>query len=395
MTSAADSRYRARGVSAGKEDVHQAIAHMEQGLYPGAFCKILPDIMGGDSDQCLVLHADGAGTKSSLAYIAWQERGDLSVWRGIAQDSLIMNIDDCACVGAMGPFIISNTIGRNAKRIPGSIIAEIIAGYQDVCALLENEGIPCHIAGGETADVGDLVRTIIVDSTVACRMPRQQVIDAARMRAGDSIIGFASHGCARWEDHDNSGIGSNGLTGARHELLHKDYAHKYPESYAPEIDPSFVYSGPFHLDDPLPESMGMTIGDALLSPTRTFAPLIAQMLKRIGHEDIHGLIHCSGGALTKIGKFGSGNRYILDALPEIPPLFRAIQATADIAWREMLSVYNCGIRLKAVVPPDQVDACLQVARDCAIPAQVIGRVEDNSGPGNHVEIHSPHGTFTY
>lgn len=368
---------------------------MEQGLYPGAFCKILPDIMGGDDEQCLVLHADGAGTKSSLAYIAWRERDDLSIWRGIAQDSLIMNIDDCACVGALGPFVISNTIGRNAKRIPGSVIAEIIAGYQDVCKLLEDEGIPCHIAGGETADVGDLVRTIIVDSTVACRIPRAQVIDAARMSAGDVIVGFASHGRARWESADNSGIGSNGLTGARHELLHNDYAKKYPESFAPEIDPAFVYNGPFHLEDPLPGAAGSTVGDALLSPTRTFAPLIAQLIASIGHEDLHGLIHCSGGALTKIGKFGSGKRYVKDALPEVPPLFNAIQATADIAWREMFAVYNCGIRLEAVVPPRQVDACLQAAAACGIPAQVIGHVEDSPQAGNQVEIHSPHGTFSY
>ncbi|TVR47303.1 MAG: phosphoribosylformylglycinamidine cyclo-ligase [Planctomycetota bacterium] len=395
MTTPADARYRARGVSSAKEDVHQAIAHLDAGLFPGAFCKVLPDLLSGDPESCLVLHADGAGTKSSLAYLAWRESGDVGVWKGIAQDSLVMNLDDCACAGAIGPYLVSNTIGRNAKRIPGEVIAAIIAGYGEVCASLEAEGITCHLAGGETADVGDLVRTVIVDSTIACRLPRREVIDASRMAAGDVIIGFSSTGRARWEGVDNAGIGSNGLTGARHELLAKHYAQSYPESHAPEIDPDFVYSGPYRLQDPLPDS-SMSIGQALLSPTRTYVPLIRDLIDALGVERIHGLIHASGGAHAKIGKFGHGKRYILDALPPPPPLFRAIQAAAQVDWREMYTVYNCGVRLLAVVPEACAQACLDAAKAAQIDSWVVGRVEDaTAGAANSVHLQTAFGDFSY
>ena len=394
MNQPADARYRARGVSSAKEDVHDAIANLDQGLYPGAFCKLLPDLLSGDDEQCLVLHADGAGTKSSLAYLAWSEQDDLSVWHGIAQDSLVMNIDDCACVGAIGPYMISNTIGRNAKRIPGKVIAAIIDGYTKVCDSLHQEGITCHLAGGETADVGDLVRTVIVDSTIACRMPRNQVIDARRIAHGDVVIGLSSTGRARWEDEDNAGIGSNGLTGARHELLARYYGEVYPESHAPERDTTFVYSGPHNLEDPLPGSE-MTIGKALLSPTRTYVPFIRDLIEAIGSEDIHALIHCSGGAHTKIGKFGKNKRYVIDGLPTPPPLFKAIQEAAAVNWREMYMVYNCGVRLEVVVPAERAEAVLKVAKDCQIDAWQVGHVEDHDGPQNVVEISSELGSFTY
>lgn len=395
MNQPADARYRARGVSSAKEDVHDAIAHLDQGLFPGAFCKILPDLLSADPEQCLVLHADGAGTKSSLAYLAWRENDDLAVWRGIAQDSLVMNLDDCACVGAVGPFVVSNTIGRNAKRIPGTVIAAIIKGYADICASLEQEGITCHLAGGETADVGDLVRTVIVDSTIACRLPRKDVIDASRIVHGDVVIGLSSTGRARWEQHDNAGIGSNGLTGARHELLSKHYAQNYPESHAPEIDPDFVYSGPFRLNDPLVGS-SHTIGSALLSPTRTYVPFIRDLIGELGSAEIHGLIHCSGGAHAKIGKFGQHKRYVIDHLPQPPALFQAIAQTANVSWREMYMVYNCGVRLEVVVPPSMAERVLQTAQRCAIDAWVVGHVEDAApGESNSVHLHTPFGDFVY
>lgn len=396
---APDQRYQARGASAGKAEVHAAIEHLDRGLFPGAFCTVLPDHLTGDPSACLVMHADGAGTKSSLAYLAWREGYGEAVWEGIAQDALVMNLDDCACVGALGPYVVSNTIGRNAKRIPGAVVAAVVRGYQRVAQTLEREGIAVHLAGGETADVGDLVRTAIVDSTVVCRLPRASVIDAERMTPGDIIVGFASTGRARWEDRENSGIGSNGLTGARHELLGPEYRSRYPETYAPETGEDLVYSGSLQLRSPVP-GMGMDTGTALLSPTRTYVPLIRALLGAVDPQLVHGLIHCSGGGQTKIRRFGAlgaarGNRYRKDHLFPTPPLFAAIQRAADVPWQEMYAVYNMGHRLEAIVAPAAVEPCLAVARACGIPAQVVGQVEAREDAGNEVVVHSPHGTFTY
>ncbi len=394
-----DDRYRSRGVSAGKGEVHAAIARQDGGLYPGAFCKIVADELTGDAAHCLVMHADGAGSKSALAYLQWMESQDAEVWRGIAQDSLVMNLDDCGCVGALGPYLISNTIGRNAKRIPGTVIAGIVEGYQRTCDLLTRHGIPCRMTGGETADLGDLVRTLVVDSTVVARLRRDQVVDAARIAPGDVIVGFSSTGRAAWEEIDNSGMGSNGLTSARHELLGGDYRARYPETYAPEIDPSLVYCGRFRLSDPLPGST-FTAGQALLSPTRTYLPLIRRLIDGVPHADLHGLIHCSGGGQSKIVKFGAagaarGLRYVKDALFPVPPLFAALKDATGQSWAEMHSVYNMGHRLEAIVPEGRAQACIDAARDCRIEARVVGRVEPSDTAGNEVVVRTAHGEFTY
>ncbi len=395
-----DSRYRARGVSAGKADVHAAIAKQDAGLFPGAFCKLMPDLLGGDARQCLVMHADGAGTKSSIAYLAWREGFPPELWAGLAQDSLVMNLDDCACVGSLGPYLVSNTIGRNALRIPGEVIGAIVDGYQRVCDQLGRYGISCHLAGGETADLGDLVRTIDISSTVIARVPRERVIDAGRMAPGDVIVGFSSTGQAAWESAPNSGIGANGLTSARHDLLGHDYRARFPETYAPEIDPALVYNGPFKLNDALPGDPTFTIASALLSPTRTYLPLIKRLLENVPLIDLHGLIHCSGGGQSKIVKFGgrgrrNGLRFVKDALFAVPPLFAALQEATSMSWAEMHSVYNMGHRLEAVVPPNVVDHCLAAARDCHIDAQVVGRIESRDVPGNEVVIKTRHGEFKY
>jgi phosphoribosylformylglycinamidine cyclo-ligase len=403
MTTGPDQRYQARGVSAAKSEVHAAIEGQDPGLFPGAFCKIIPDHLSLDPLHCLVMHADGAGTKASLAYLAWMEGFGEGVWEGIAQDSLVMNLDDCGCVGALGPFLISNTIGRNAKRIPGWIIAAIVRGYQRMCDVLQSQGIPCVMTGGETADVGDLVRTIIVDSTVVCRLARAQVVDAARMAPGDVIVGFSSTGRARWETTDQSGIGSNGLTSARHELLDHRYATRYPESFAPEIPADLAYSGSLTLQSPLPgvgSAQGIPAALALLSPTRTYLPLIRQLVGRIPRSQLHGLIHCSGGGQAKIVKFGApgsplGNRYVKDQLFPVPPLFAAIQAQAGISWQEMYTVYNLGHRLEAVMAPEAATLAIALSQDCGISAQVVGRVERSETPGNEVVVTSDHGTFRY
>jgi phosphoribosylformylglycinamidine cyclo-ligase len=402
-----DLRYQSRGVSAGKQEVHDAITRQDAGLFPGAFCKIVPDDLTGDPETCLVMHADGAGTKASLAYLATREAAQdhggsptlAQIWAGIAQDSLVMNLDDIACVGSLGPFLISNTIGRNAKLIPGEVIAAIVNGYQAVCDQLGRFHIPCRMTGGETADVGDLVRTIIVDSTVVVRLRRDRVIDAGRMAPGDVIVGFSSTGQAAWETSPNSGMGSNGLTSARHDLLGGDYRTRYPETYAPEVRSALVYCGPHKLSDPLPGDT-VTVGQALLSPTRTYLPLIKRLLETLPRMDLHGLIHCSGGGQSKIVKFGglgrkNGNRYVKDNCFPVPPLFAAIQKATGMGWAEMYSVYNMGHRLEAVVPPHAVDQCLAAARDCHIDAQVVGRVESRDEPGNEVVVKSPHGTFQY
>ncbi len=399
-TSGADATYQARGASAGKAEVHAAIAGQDPGVFPGAFCKLVADELTGDPAYCLAVHADGAGTKSALAYLAWREGADASVWAGIAQDSLVMNLDDLACVGATGPFLISNTIGRNAKRIPGAVIAAIVAGYQAVCDRLAGQGIACRMTGGETADVGDLVRTVIVDSTVVCRLPRRQVIDAARIAPGDAIVGFSSTGQAAWEDAPNAGMGSNGLTSARHDGLGGDYRERYPETYAPEIDPRLVYCGRHRLGDPLPGDPRFTVGSALLSPTRTYLPLVARLRTAVPEGALHALIHCSGGGQAKIGKFGRpgaarGLRYVKDELFPVPPLFAMLQAATGRGWGEMYTVFNMGHRLEAVVPPAQVDACLAEAAACAIEARVVGRVEERDQPGNEVVVRSPWGEFRY
>jgi phosphoribosylformylglycinamidine cyclo-ligase len=391
-----DARYQARGVSAGKGEVHQAISAQDAGLFPGAFCKIVPDHLTGSAEHCLLMHADGAGTKSSLAYLHWKVTGDASVWPGIAQDSLVMNLDDCACVGAMGPFLISNTIGRNAKRIPGEVIRGIVEGYQRLCDTLSDLGIPCVMTGGETADVGDLVRTIIADSTVTARLPRADVIDAANMVPGDVIVGFSSTGQATWETVPNAGMGSNGLTSARHELLGSDYRSRFTETYAPEIDPTLVYCGQFAVSDPLPGDPRFTVGKAILSPTRTYVPLIKRLLDTMPRSDVHGLIHCSGGGQSKIVKFGApGNRYVKDRLFAVPPLFAALKEHTGQSWAEMHSVYNMGHRLEAVLPQRRVDDALAVAKACGIDAQVVGRVESTGTPQRDVVITTAHGTFTY
>ncbi|MBA3710785.1 MAG: phosphoribosylformylglycinamidine cyclo-ligase [Planctomycetes bacterium] len=394
-----DERYLARGVSASKAEVHAAIARQDPGLFPGAFCKVVEDALTGQADHCLIIHADGAGTKSSLAYLAWMEGLGDQVWSGIAQDSLAMNLDDCACVGALGPYLVSNTIGRNAKRIPGKVIAGIVDGYQRMCDLLSDHGIDCRMTGGETADVGDLVRTVIVDSTVTTRLRRADVIDAGRMAPGDVIVGFSSTGQASWEDRPNSGIGSNGLTGARHELLGAGYRTRYPESYAPEVDPALVYCGALSLHDPLPGDV-VSVGAALLSPTRTYLPLVKRLLAEVPRADLHGLIHCSGGGQSKIVKFGAhgrphGNRYVKDALFPVPPLFQAIKDASRQEWAGMYGVYNMGHRLEAIVPGDRAQACIAVASACRIEARVVGRVEDRGAPGNEVVVRTAHGEFRY
>ena len=391
-----DARYQARGVSAGKAEVHAAIDSHDQGLFPGAFCKVVPDHLTGSAEHCLVVHADGAGTKSSLGYLVWKETGDESVWPGIAQDSLVMNLDDCACIGATGPFLISNTIGRNAKRIPGSVIAGIVNGYQRLSDRLTALGIPCVMTGGETADVGDLVRTLIVDSTIAVRVRRDEIIDAGRMTPGDVIVGFSSTGQAAWEDTVNHGMGSNGLTSARHELLGADYRTRYPETFAPEIDPSLVYCGKFRVQDPLPGAPGVSVGQAILSPTRTYVPLIRDLLTRVGRADLHGLIHCSGGGQSKIVKFGQpGNRYVKDAPFPVPPLFAALKEGTGNSWAEMYSVFNMGWRLEAIVPAHAVDACLQAAAAARIEARVVGRVERNADDTRTVQVTTPDGVAEY
>lgn len=391
-----DTRYRKRGASASKSEVHAAITRQHPGLFPGAFCKIVADELTGSSDHCVLVHADGAGTKSALAYLAWKETGELKLWRGIAQDSLVMNLDDCACVGAMGPYLVSNTIGRNAKLIPGEVIAEIVAGYQGVCDLLEKEGVLCRMTGGETADVGDVVRTVIVDSTITTRMKRSQVIDAARMIPGDVLVGFSSTGQAAWEDRPNAGIGSNGLTGARHDLLGGDYRQRFPETFAPEIEPGLVYCGPHLVSELLPGDPNFTVGAALLSPTRTYLPLIRRLLLELPPEALHGLIHCSGGGQAKIVKFGMpGNRYVKDTPFPVPPLFAAIQAGTKLSWAEMYGVYNMGWRLEAAVPAKQAVICIDVAKACGITAQIVGRIESTGTKEREVVVKTPGGDATY
>lgn len=385
-------RYGLRGVSASKEDVHNAIKNIDKGIYPKAFCKIIPDILGGDLDYCNIMHADGAGTKSSLAYMYWKETGDLSVWKGIAQDALIMNIDDLLCVGATTDILVSSTIGRNKNLIPGEVISTIINGTNELCEELTQLGVSVYPTGGETADVGDLVRTIIVDSTVACRMKRADVIDNANIQAGDVIVGLSSSGQATYEDEYNGGTGSNGLTSARHDLFANYLADKYPESYDSAIPKDLVYSGKLKLTEMIDE-LGVDAGKLLLSPTRTYAPVIATILKDLKAE-IHGMIHCSGGAQTKVLHFLGDNLHVVkDNMFPIPPLFKLIQEQSQTDWSEMYKVFNMGHRMEIYLPEQFANQVIELSKSFNIDAQIVGRVEEATTKG--LTIESEFGRFNY
>ena len=388
---ASSQRYDLRGVSAAKEDVHAAIKNVDKGIFPKAFCKIIPDILGGDPEWCNIMHADGAGTKSSLAYLYWRETGDLSVWKGIAQDALVMNIDDLLCVGATEGILVSSTIGRNKMLIPGEVIAAIINGTEELLADLRAQGIGIYSTGGETADVGDLVRTIIVDSTVTCRMKRADVINNANIAAGDVIVGLASSGQATYEDGYNGGMGSNGLTSARHDVFAHYLAEKYPESFDAAVPDDLVYSGSKHLTDTV-EGSPIDAGKLVLSPTRTYAPVVKKILDEMRPE-IHGMVHCSGGALTKVMHFVEGKHIIKDNLLPIPPLFRLIAEQSGTDPAEMYKVFNMGMRLEIYVAPHHAERIISIAKSFGIDAQVIGRVED--APANRLTIQSELGTFEY
>jgi phosphoribosylformylglycinamidine cyclo-ligase len=383
-------RYSQRGVSASKEDVHKAIVQLDKGLYPDAFCKIIPDIFSGSEDHCLIMHADGAGTKSSLAYVYWRETGDISVWRGIARDALVMNTDDLICAGATNNFLVSSTIGRNKLKIPGEIISEIIAGTVEFLEMLGKYGIRSLFAGGETADVGDLVRTIIVDSTVSCRMKRSDVIEN-RIRAGDVIVGLASSGKAIYEAEYNSGIGSNGLTSARHDVFSKILSVKYPESYDSNIDEALIYCGNVSLTDKI-VSTGLTAGKLVLSPTRTYAPVIKRVLNE-HRQMIHGMIHCSGGGQTKVLNFIKEAHVTKDNLFPLPPVFELIHSQSDTPWKEMYQVFNMGHRFELYVDPAAANDIISISRDFDIDARIIGKVE--SSEKNQLTIRSEYGEFQY
>ena len=386
-----NERYMLRGVSASKEDVHNAIKNIDKGLYPKAFCKIIPDILGGDPEYCNIMHADGAGTKSSLAYAYWKETGDLSVWKGIAQDALIMNIDDLLCVGAVDNILVSSTIGRNKNLVPGSVISAIINGTDELLAELREMGVGAYATGGETADVGDLVRTIIVDSTVTCRMKRSDVIDNANIRPGDVIVGLSSSGQATYEKEYNGGMGSNGLTSARHDVFGKDIARKYPETYDHAVPEELVYSGGLKLTDKV-QGSPLDAGKLVLSPTRTYAPVVKKLLDAL-RPHIHGMVHCSGGAQTKILHFVDGVHVIKDNLFPIPPLFRTIQEQSKTEWKEMYKVFNCGHRFEVYLPQEYAQQVIEISKSFGIDAQVIGRIEPSDH--THLTIHSEYGTFEY
>ena len=386
-----NQRYMMRGVSASKEDVHNAIKNIDKGLYPQAFCKIIPDILGGDPEYCNIMHADGAGTKTSLAYMYWKETGDLSVWKGIAQDSLIMNIDDLICVGAVDNILVSSTIGRNKMLIPGEVISAIINGNDELMAELREMGIGVYGTGGETADIGDLARTVIVDSTVTCRMKRSDVINNANIQAGDVIVGLASYGKATYEKEYNGGMGSNGLTSARHDVFSKYLAEKYPESYDHAVPEELVYSGGLKLTDAV-EGSPLDAGQLVLSPTRTYAPVVKKMLDAMRH-DIHGMVHCSGGAQTKVLHFIKNLHVIKDNLFPIPPLFRTIHEQSGTDWQEMYKVFNMGHRLEVYLPAEKAQQVIEIAKSFNIDAQIIGRVEASDHA--HVTLHTENGVFEY
>ncbi len=392
MDSNQQGRYSQRGVSAAKEDVHNAIKNIDKGLFPKAFCKIVPDHLTGDSDYCLVMHADGAGTKSSLAYMYWKQTGDLSVWKGIAQDALIMNIDDLICVGATDHIMLSSTIGRNKNLIPAEVLSAIINGTEELINDLSKHGIIIHSTGGETADVGDLVRTIIVDSTVTARLPRKNVIDNANIKAGDVIVGFSSSGQASYETEYNGGMGSNGLTSARHDVFGQGLAQKFPESFDPSVSSDLVYSGALGLTDAV-EGSPVNAGKLVLSPTRTYAPIVKKILSKYNAEDIHGMVHCSGGAQTKILHFVEGLHIIKDNMFEVPVLFKMIQEQSNTSWREMYEVFNCGHRLELYVNPAVAQDLIVISNSFGVAAQIIGRVADSDS--KKLTIESSYGTFEY
>lgn len=388
---ATTDRYARRGVSAQKEDVHRATAALDKGLFPNAFCKVYPDYWGNDPEWCNIMHADGAGTKSSLAYLYWRETGDLSVWRGIAEDAIVMNIDDLLCVGATGPFTYSSTIGRNKGLVPGEVISEIINGTQAFFERLSNHGLQVHFMGGETADVGDVVRTVIVDGTMACRMRRDRLVTTEKMRPGDVIVSLASYGQATYEDAYNSGMGSNGLTSARHEILHHSYAAKYPESIDPALPDDVVYNGRYHLTDTT--ETGLDVGKLLLSPTRTFAPVLMEVLDA-HFDDIHGIVHCSGGGQTKcLHYLPSPLRVVKDNLPAIPPLFHMIQKAAGTDWREMYQVFNMGARLEIFCPEASAASIISIAKKWGIEATQSGHIE--ASDKKELILKTPFGAFNY
>jgi len=385
-------RYAQRGVSASKEDVHQAIKNIDKGLFPKAFCKIVPDYLTNNKDYCLIMHADGAGTKSSLAYMYWKETGDVSVWKGIAQDALIMNIDDLLCVGATDHILLSSTIGRNKNVIPGSVISAIINGTEELIEDLKGFGVTIHSTGGETADVGDLVRTIIVDSTVTARMPRDKVIDNANIEPGDVIVGLASFGQSSYEKYYNGGMGSNGLTSARHDVFGRYLATKYPESFDAAVPKELVYSGQMKLTDAV-DGSPIDAGQLVLSPTRTYAPIIKSVLESYDSSSIHGMVHCSGGAQTKILHFIDDLHIIKDNMFTVPPLFKLIQSQSDTDWKEMYQVFNCGHRMELYVKPKIADAIIKISKSFNVDAQIIGRVE--AADSKKLTIKSEFGVFEY
>ena len=392
MSTSSSERYQQRGVSASKEDVHNAIKNIDKGLFPKAFCKIVPDYLTGDEEYCLVMHADGAGTKSSLAYMYWKETGDISVWKGIAQDALIMNIDDLICVGATDNIMLSSTIGRNKNKIPGEVLSAIINGTEELINDLGEFGITIHSTGGETADVGDLVRTIIVDSTVTARLKRTDVIDNANIKAGDVIVGLESFGQANYEKEYNGGMGSNGLTSARHDVFSNYLAEKFPESFDAEVPKDLVYSGNVKLTDTV-ENSPIDAGKLVLSPTRTYAPIVKKILSKYSSNEIHGMIHCSGGAQTKILHFIDELHVVKDNLFDVPPLFKLIQEQSGTDWKEMYKVFNCGHRLEFYLPEDVANDIIEISKSFGVNAQIIGRVEASNS--KKLTISSKYGTFVY
>lgn len=390
--STSTNRYSQRGVSAQKEDVHKAISKVNKGLFPKAFCKIIPDHLTGSDQHCVVMHADGAGTKSSLAYMYWKETGDLSVWKGIAQDALIMNLDDLLCVGATKNILLSSTIGRNKNLIPGEVISEIINGTEELCEELSKHGVQVHTTGGETADVGDLVRTIIVDSTVTCRMKRNEVIDNANIKPGNVIVGLASSGQATYESQYNGGMGSNGLTSARHDVLSKYLAEKYPESFDPKVPQDLIYSGSKQLTSQV-EGSPLDAGKLILSPTRTYAPVVKKVLENTGANRINGMVHCSGGAQTKILHFVDQLKIVKNNMFDLPPLFKLIKDESGTSWQEMYQVFNMGHRLEFYVDEAIADEIIKISESFNIPAQIIGHVEAAKEKSLHIK--SEFGQFTY
>ena len=392
MSQEVSKRYAQRGVSASKEDVHNAIKNIDKGLFPKSFCKIVPDYLTNDDDYCLVMHADGAGTKSSLAYMYWKETGDLSVWKGIAQDALIMNIDDLLCVGATDNIMLSSTIGRNKSKIPGEVLSAIINGTEELIEELKKFGVTIHSTGGETADVGDLVKTIIVDSTVTARIKRTDVIDNSNIKAGDVLVGLASFGQSSYETEYNGGMGSNGLTSARHDVFDKYLANKYPESFDAAVPEDLVYSGAVKLTDKI-ENSPLNAGKLVLSPTRTYAPIIKEILSKYTSDSIHGMIHCSGGAQTKILHFIDNLHVVKDNMFSVPPLFKLIQSQSKTDWKEMYQVFNCGHRMEIYTSPEVAEDIIKISKSYQVDAKIIGRVE--ASDVKKLTIKSDYGVFEY